>query len=104
MGLYDMVMIKDNHIDAAGSITAAVNAVRAYPDAENLPIEVEVQNLDELCEVLPLNVDRVLLDNMNEAQMREAVDNHSGQVTLEASGNMSLERVSAVAATGVDLY
>jgi nicotinate-nucleotide pyrophosphorylase (carboxylating) len=102
MGLYDMVMIKDNHIDASGSITAAVNAVRAYPGAEDLPIEVEVKNLDELWEVLPLNVDRVLLDNMTEAQMREAVQITAGRVPLEASGNMSLERVAAVAATGVD--
>lgn len=102
MGLYDMVMIKDNHIDAAGSITAAVNAVRAYPDADKLPIEVEVKDLDELWEVLPLNVDRVLLDNMTEAQMREAVQITAGRVPLEASGNMSLERVATVAATGVD--
>jgi nicotinate-nucleotide pyrophosphorylase (carboxylating) len=102
IGLYDMVMIKDNHIDAAGSITAAVNAVRAYPDAADLPIEVEVKNLDELWEVLPLNVNRVLLDNMTEAQMREAVQITAGRVPLEASGNMNLERVAAVAATGVD--
>lgn len=102
MGLYDMVMIKDNHIDAAGSITAAVNAVRAFPDAEDLLIEVEVKSLDELQEVLTLNVDRVLLDNMSDAKMREAVNITGGVVPLEASGNMSLERVAAVAATGVD--
>jgi nicotinate-nucleotide pyrophosphorylase (carboxylating) len=102
MGLYDMVMIKDNHIDSAGSITAAVNAVRANPQALGLPIEVEVRDLDELREVLLLKVDRVLLDNMSEAQMREAVLLTAGRVPLEASGNMSLERVAAVAATGVD--
>jgi nicotinate-nucleotide pyrophosphorylase (carboxylating) len=102
IGLYDMVMVKDNHIDAAGSITAAVNAVRSYPEAEGLLIEVEVKNLDELWEVLPLDVDRVLLDNMSNAQMREAVRITAGRVPLEASGNMSLERVAAVAATGVD--
>jgi nicotinate-nucleotide pyrophosphorylase (carboxylating) len=102
MGLYDMVMIKDNHIDAAGGITAAVNAVRAYPDAQDLLIEVEVKNLDELQEVLTLNVDRVLLDNMSDAQMREAVQLTGGLVPLEASGNMSLERVASVAAIGVD--
>jgi nicotinate-nucleotide pyrophosphorylase (carboxylating) len=102
MGLYDMVMIKDNHIDSAGSITAAVNAVRANPQADGLPIEVEVRDLDELREALPLSVDRVLLDNMSEAQMREAVEITAGRVPLEASGNMSLERVAAVAATGVD--
>lgn len=102
MGLYDMVMIKDNHIDGAGSITAAVNAVRAYPPAASVLIEVEVRTLDELREVLPLKVDRVLLDNMTDDQMREAVQLTDGSVPLEASGNMSLERVAAVAATGVD--
>ncbi|MEO8611920.1 MAG: carboxylating nicotinate-nucleotide diphosphorylase [Chloroflexota bacterium] len=102
MGLYDMVMIKDNHIDAAGSITAAVNAIRAHADTQDLLIEVEVKNLDELQEVLTLNVDRVMLDNMSDAQMREAVQMAGGLVPLEASGNMSLERVAAVAATGVD--
>jgi nicotinate-nucleotide pyrophosphorylase (carboxylating) len=102
MGLYDMVMIKDNHIDGAGSITAAVNAVRNLPDAEGLLIEVEVKNLDELQEVLTLEVDRVMLDNMSDAQMRAAVQMAGGLVPLEASGNMSLDRVAAVAATGVD--
>ncbi len=102
IGLYDMVMIKDNHIDGAGGITAAVKAVRAYPPAANIPIEVEVRTLDELREVLPLNVDRVLLDNMSDDRMREAVAITNGRVKLEASGNMSLERVPLVAATGVD--
>jgi nicotinate-nucleotide pyrophosphorylase (carboxylating) len=102
MGLYDMVMIKDNHIDGAGSITAAVAAVRGNSEARDLPIEVEVRTLDELREVLPLKVDRVLLDNMTTEQMREAVMLTAGRVPLEASGNMSLERVAAVAATGVD--
>jgi len=102
MGLYDMVMIKDNHIDGAGSITKAVEAVRAYQPASSVLIEVEVRNLDELREVLPLNVDRVLLDNMTDEQMREAVKLTAGRVPLEASGNMSLERVASVAATGVD--
>lgn len=102
MGLYDMVMIKDNHIDGAGSITAAVAAVRKNSEARDLPIEVEVRTLDELREVLLLKVDRVLLDNMTTEQMREAVMLTAGRVPLEASGNMSLERVAAVAATGVD--
>jgi nicotinate-nucleotide pyrophosphorylase (carboxylating) len=102
IGLYDMVMIKDNHIDGAGSITKAVEAVRSYAPAAHIPIEVEVRNLDELREVLPLKVDRVLLDNMSDAQMREAVQITDGQVPLEASGNMNLQRVAAVAATGVD--
>lgn len=102
MGLYDMVMIKDNHIDGAGGITPAVRGVRAYLNDGIIPIEVEVRTLDELREVLPLKVDRVLLDNMTLEEMREAVEITQGQVPLEASGNMSLERVPAVAATGVD--
>ncbi len=102
IGLYDMVMIKDNHIDGAGSITKAVEAVRAYQSASGVPIEVEVRNFNELREVLPLNVDRVLLDNMTDDQMREAVEITNGRVKLEASGNMNLQRVASVAATGVD--
>ena len=102
MGLYDMVLIKDNHIDAAGSITAAVEAVRHSPDAAGLQVEIEVKNLDELREALSLNPDRILLDNMDEPQLREAVGITAKRVPLEASGNMTLERVAAVAATGVD--
>jgi nicotinate-nucleotide pyrophosphorylase (carboxylating) len=102
IGLYDMVMIKDNHIEAAGGITAAVKQVRAYPDAKDLPIILEVENLTQLHEALRLGVDRILLDNMDEATMREAVAITGGRVPLEASGNMTLERVAAVAATGVD--
>jgi nicotinate-nucleotide pyrophosphorylase (carboxylating) len=102
IGLYDMVMIKDNHIEAAGGITAAVEQVRANPAAKGLPIIVEVENFDQLREVLKLGVDRILLDNMNEAMMRDAVAFTGGRVPLEASGNMTLERVAAVAATGVD--
>lgn len=102
IGLYDMVMIKDNHIDGAGGITAAVEAVRRHEQAKQVPTEVEVRTLDELREVLPLKVDRVLLDNMTNEQMQEAVAITGGQVPLEASGNMSLERLPAVAATGVD--
>jgi len=98
MGLYDMVLIKDNHIDAAGGITNAVNAARSA----GLPIEVEVKNLDELREALTLGVDRILLDNMNLTQMQQAVTIAGGNVPLEASGNMTLNRVAAVAATGVN--
>lgn len=102
MGLYDMVMIKDNHIDASGGITQAVTAVRSHTESQGLLIEVEVRSLDELRETLTLQVDRILLDNMNESQMREAVTLAAGRVPLEASGNMSLERAAAVAAAGVD--
>jgi nicotinate-nucleotide pyrophosphorylase (carboxylating) len=102
LGLYDMVMIKDNHIDAAGGITQAVSAVRADHLADSLAIEVEVRTLDELREALSLNVERIMLDNMDEATMREAVVITAGRTPLEASGNMSLDRVRFVAETGVD--
>lgn len=101
-GLYDMVLIKENHIAAAGgSITKAVAAVRAG-DGRRLAIEVEVRNRAELGEARELNVQRILLDNMAVDEMREAVRLTNGRVPLEASGNISLENVAAVAATGVD--
>ena len=100
MSLHDMMMVKDNHIDAAGSIAVAVErATAAHPD---LPIEVEVRNLDELRQALPLDVDRILLDNMSLGEMREAVETAAGRTPLEASGNVNLETVAAIAATGVD--
>ena len=100
MSLYDMILIKDNHIEAAGSITAAVERARAaFPD---LPVEVEVKNRDELDEALGLAVDRIMLDNMTLDQMGEAVQVAAGRTPLEASGNVDLERVAAIAATGVD--
>jgi len=100
MSLHDMMMVKDNHIDAAGSIAAAVERARAgYPD---LPIEVEVRNLDELRESLALNLDRIMLDNMSLDEMRKAVQLTAGRVELEASGNVNLETVAVIAATGVD--
>lgn len=102
MGLYDMVLIKDNHIDAACGIRRAVEAARAAEQVQGLAIEVEVKDLDELREALACGVDRILLDNMNLAQMRDAVQMTSGRVPLEASGNMTLARVRAVAETGVN--
>jgi nicotinate-nucleotide pyrophosphorylase (carboxylating) len=101
-GLFDMVLIKENHIAAAGgSINEAVGRVRAC-DGLKHAIEVEVKTLDELRETLDLKVDRILLDNMLLAEMREAVTITDGQVPLEASGNISLRNVAEVAATGVD--
>ncbi len=100
-GLFDGVLIKDNHIAAGGGITKAVAEVRRH-DRRKRPIEVEVKNLRELKEVLPLGVDRVLLDNMTAEEMREAVRVAAGRVPLEASGNVSLETVRAIAETGVD--
>ena len=100
MSLHDMLLVKDNHIEAAGSITTAVEQARSlHPD---LPIEVEVKNLDELREAVRLNVDRIMLDNMDLDQMQEAVRLTGGRVDLEASGGVDLERVAAIAATGVD--
>lgn len=100
--LYDMVLIKDNHIDGAGSISAAAAKVRnRYP---RLPMEIEVRNLDELRECLSLSppLDRILLDNMNLQTMREAVALAAGRVPLEASGNVTLESAAEIGATGVD--
>jgi len=99
-GLYDMALIKENHIVAAGGITAAVNRVKAY--APHVPIEVEVTNLAELEETLTLPVDRIMLDNMSLDQMRTAVEMGNGRIPLEASGNVSLQTVRAIAETGVD--
>jgi nicotinate-nucleotide pyrophosphorylase (carboxylating) len=101
-GLYDMVLIKENHIAAAGGITQAVARVRAT-DKRGRRIEVEVETLKELRETLELHVDRILLDNMSLKQMREAVRITQGKMELEASGNVSLENVGKVAATGVDI-
>lgn len=101
IGLYDMALIKDNHITAAGGIRTAVARVRERW-GDNLPIEVEVKNLAELQEALPLGVDQIMLDNMSLDEMRAAVEFVQGAVPLEASGNVSLETVAAVAATGVD--
>jgi nicotinate-nucleotide pyrophosphorylase (carboxylating) len=100
-GLFDMALIKDNHIAAAGSITKAVKMVREQ-DRERRPIEVEVKNKDELMEALALDVNRILLDNMTPEQLREAVKLTSGRVALEASGNVTLENIRQIAETGVD--
>jgi len=100
-GLYDMALIKDNHITAAGSITRAVAGVRAADDRKR-PIEVEVKDLNELQEALALRPDRIMLDNMTPDQMRAAVRIAAGNVPLEASGNVTLDKVKDIAATGVD--
>ena len=100
MGLYDMVLIKDNHIAACGSLAEAVRRVRAA--GISLPIEVEVRTLAELEEALSLDVDRILLDNMDIPTLREAVARAKGKVELEASGGVGLENVAEIAACGVD--
>ncbi|HHE48080.1 MAG TPA: carboxylating nicotinate-nucleotide diphosphorylase [Candidatus Acetothermia bacterium] len=100
MGLYDMVLIKDNHIAACGSLAEAVRRVRAA--GISLPIEVEVRTLAELEEALSLGVDRILLDNMDIPTLREAVARAKGRVELEASGGVGLENAAEIAACGVD--
>ena len=99
-GLFDMVLIKDNHIDFAGSITKAVERVRA--SETKLEIEVETRTLDDVREALALGVERILLDNMPPDTMREAVAICGGRAKLEASGNVTLDNVLEVAKTGVD--
>ena len=104
LGLDDAIMIKDNHIVAAGGILAAIEAVRRsmpYP----LSIEVETENLDQVREALRGEVDVIMLDNMSLEWMREAVQqirSHNSRIKIEASGNMTLDRLRAVAETGVD--
>lgn len=99
-GLFDMVLIKDNHIDFAGSITTAVERVRA--SGTKLEIEVETRSLDHVREALGLEVERILLDNMSIEMMSEAVGICGGRAKLEASGNVTLHNVLEVAGTGVD--
>jgi len=105
VGLHDMVLVKDNHIVAAGGIQAAVERVRRA-NRDRLPVEVEVGTLEELEEAMTLGVQRILLDNMRLETIREAVARAGAQgrdrPLLEASGNMTLGRVKAVAETGVD--
>jgi len=100
MSLSDAALIKDNHIAAAGGVSAAFTKVRAqYPDKE---IEIEVDNLDQLREVLPLKPDLILLDNMSPALCKEAVGIVAGAAKLEASGGISLNNALQYAQTGVD--
>jgi len=99
-GLYDMVLIKENHIHAAGSISAAVN--KARENFKSLKIEVEVENLEELQQAVECNVDRILLDNMDIATLKKAVELTNKKIDLEASGNITLETIHSIAETGVD--
>lgn len=100
IGLYDMVLIKENHIHATGSISAAVN--KARENFKGLKIEVEVENIDELQQAIKCNVDRILLDNMDIATLKQAVELTNKKIDLEASGNITLETISSIAETGVD--
>lgn len=103
-GLYDMVMLKDNHIDFCGNITKAVTQTKAYLHMNNLDlkIEVETRNLDEVKEALAANIDIIMLDNFDLDTMRQAVDLINGQVKTEASGGITKESVRSIAETGID--
>lgn len=100
MGLYDAVLIKENHISAAGSIGAAVS--RARTNAPNISIEVEVENLEQLEQALAARPERILLDNFSLDLMRQAHKLAHGKVPLEASGGIDLSSVRAIAETGVE--
>jgi nicotinate-nucleotide pyrophosphorylase (carboxylating) len=104
IGLFDAILVKENHIAAAGSIAAAVSEARRVNS--KVMVEVEVENLDELQQALAAKVDRILLDNFSNADMKTAVGitraHQNAGIELEASGNMSLETLRAVAETGVD--
>ncbi len=100
MGLYDAFLIKENHIMAAGSISKAVTSARAL-DPE-LPVEVEVENPDELQQALQAGADRVMLDNFTIDTLREAVALNAGKAELEASGGITLDNLREYAETGVD--
>ncbi len=102
MGLYDGVLIKDNHIAACGSITTAITRVRAAT-SHLVKIEVEVGTLDEVEEALSTGADVIMLDNMDLDEIRTAVAIINGRATVEISGNVSLEKLPALAQTGVDI-
>lgn len=99
-GLDDGILVKDNHLRAAGGIRAAVERLRAT--GTTMPIEVEAESLDDVREALTAGADAILLDNMTPAEMREAVALTEARATLEASGGVSLETVREIAQTGVD--
>ena len=100
MGLYDAVMLKENHIHAAGSIAAAAAAARAkHP---TLPLIIEVETLEELDQALATGCDRILVDEFSADDLREAVRRAAGRIPLEVSGGVTLERLASIAATGVD--
>jgi len=103
LDLGSAVLVKDNHLAAVGSITQAVRRARAYVGQDDVVVEVECDALDQVREALDAGVDSVLLDNMDVESMLAAVVLAKGRAIVEASGGMSLERVRAVAQTGVDV-
>ncbi len=101
MGLFDMVLIKDNHIDAAGSITSAVEKVRARW-GDRFAIEVETRSLEEVREALACHVERIMLDNMGDAEMTAAIAIIQGRCEIEASGNMTRDRLISLNDMDID--
>jgi len=104
-GLFDMILIKDNHIDFAGGIANAIKAVEAYLRSKdlNLKMEIEARTLDDVREILHYkDIHRIMLDNFSVSAMKEAVDLINGSVETEASGGITLENLRAYAETGVD--
>ena len=99
IGLYDGVLIKENHIMAAGSITKAIQKAR---ELTSVTVEVEVESMSELLEALAAKPDRIMLDNFSLADLRAAVKLSAGAVELEASGNIDLDNIHSIAQTGVD--
>lgn len=101
MGLYDAILIKENHLQASGSVTAALAAARSVAGADVL-VEIEVENLKQLQEALAAGAQRLLLDNFDLSGLRQAVVDTRGRARLEASGGITLDNVRAIAETGVD--
>jgi nicotinate-nucleotide pyrophosphorylase (carboxylating) len=102
IGLFDAILIKENHIAAAGGIAAAVGRARAQAPELAATLEVEVRDPQEIEQALAAGAPRLLLDNMDEGQLREAVAQVAGRAELQASGGVTLESVRAIAQTGVD--
>lgn len=104
IGLFDMILIKDNHVDFAGGITQAVNAAKAYckEKGKNLKIEVEVRDTPEILEALEAGVDRIMLDNFSPERTREAVKLIGGRVEVESSGGITLDTLRDYGECGVD--
>lgn len=102
IGLYDMVLIKDNHIDTSGSITKAVNKIREK-FGKKYKIEVETRNIDEVKEALSCKVDRIMLDNMDIKKIREAIRYINNEIETEISGGVTLEKIKEIANTGATM-
>jgi nicotinate-nucleotide pyrophosphorylase (carboxylating) len=99
-GLFDAILIKDNHIQLAGGVTAAVERARAH--RPGMPVEIEAETLDQVDEALLAGAETILLDNMSTADIRHAVSRAKGRAKIEISGGVTLERIPELAITGAD--